>query len=159
MDDTEAMERCIELAALSARAGDHPFGALILLDGKMLAEGENRVITDMDPTGHAEVTAIRRACRTLGRHDLSGSVLYTSAEPCVMCATAIRLTAISRVVFAAPSSGDYGGYSSAYGIMRDGTISRFPPPPEVVAGFLADQSEALWKAVGWPRRPASSSPS
>lgn len=73
MDDTEAMERCIELAALSAKAGDHPFGALIVLDGKILAEGENRVFTDMDPTAHAEITAIRRATRILGRHDLSGA--------------------------------------------------------------------------------------
>lgn len=156
MDDTEAMERCIELAALSAKAGDHPFGALIVLDGKILAEGENRVFTDMDPTAHAEITAIRRATRILGRHDLSGSVLYTSAEPCVMCATAIRLTGISRVVFAAKSSSDYGGYSSAYGIIRDATIDRFPPPPEVVAGLLAERSEALWKEIGWPRRPQPS---
>lgn len=156
MDDAQAMERCIELAAISAQAGDHPFGALITLDGELLAEGENRVMTDMDPTGHAEVTAIRRACRALGRLDLSDCTLYTSAEPCVICGTTIRLTGISRVVFAARSSGDYGSHSSAYAILVDPKITRFPPPPEVIPGFLAERSEELWRTLGWPRRPPQS---
>lgn len=151
MNDTQAIERCIELAAASARQGNHPFGSVILLDGAILAEGENRVITDMDPTAHAEVVAIRNACRALGQQDLSACWLYTSCEPCWICSTTIRLTGIRRVVFATRSPGDYGGYYSAHPILRVEGVARFGSPPEVVPGLLADRSDALWREVGWPR--------
>src|SRR5262245_14845424 len=119
MDDVQAMERCVELAAEAARRGDHPFGALIMRDGAIVAEGANLVITDLDPTAHGEVMAIRRACQTLGTQDLAGCTLYTSAEPCWICSTAIRVTGISRVVFGVRSGTDTGGYSSRYPILSD----------------------------------------
>ena len=150
MDDGQLIERCIELAAISAKKGNHPFGALIVHEGQIIGEGENLVFTDMDPSAHAEVVAVRNACRTLGRHNLAGSTLYTSAEPCLICSTVIRLTGISRVVFAAPASGAYGGYSSIYPILLDRTIERFGQAPEVVPELLADRSLALWKEIGWP---------
>ena len=150
MNDVEAIERCIELAAISARRGNHPFGSLILRDGELLAEGENLVVTDMDPTGHAEIVAIRNACRALGVQDLTGTTLYTSAEPCMICSTVIRLLRVKRVVFAAKSTTDYGGYSSKHPILCVADVARFGSPPEVVPGLLADRSEALWKELGWP---------
>jgi tRNA(Arg) A34 adenosine deaminase TadA len=153
MDDAQLIERCIELARLAAGHGNHPFGALIVHEGRVIAEGENRVFTELDPSAHAEVVAVRGACRALGGQDLSGCTLYTSAEPCLICSTVVRLTGISRVVFAAPASGAYGGYSSIYPILRDTTIARFGQPPEVVPEFLAERSLALWRELGWPPPP------
>lgn len=150
MDDAQLIERCIELAGISAQKGNHPFGALIVHEGQIIAEGENRVFTEMDPSAHAEVVAVRGACRSLGRQTLAGCTLYTSAEPCLICSTVVRLTGISRVVFAAPASGAYGGYSSIYPILRDTTIARFGLVPEVVPELLADRSIALWHELGWP---------
>jgi tRNA(Arg) A34 adenosine deaminase TadA len=150
MNDAEAIERCIELAAESAHRGNHPFGALLLRDGQLIAEGDNRVLTDMDPTGHAEVVAIRNAWRALGALELADCTLYSSCEPCMICSTVIRLARIPRVVFAAHATSDYGGYSSKHPILRIDDIERFGPPPAVVAGLLADRSLALWAQLGWP---------
>ena len=153
MNDEQAIERCIELALQAAERGDHPFGALILRDGIIVAEGPNLVMTDMDPTAHGEVVAIRRACQALGRQELADCTLYTSAEPCWICSTAIRVTRIGRVVFAARSGTDTGGYSSRFPILTTADVTRFGPPPEVVAGLLADRAEALWTQINWERRP------
>ncbi len=150
MDDNQAMERCIELARVAARRGDHPFGSLIVRDGEVLADGSNAVETEVDPTAHAETLAIRRACRALGRIDLSGGTIYASGEPCWMCSTVIRDVGISRVVFAASSRWATGGSSSSFAILREGGSDRFGPPPEVVGGLLADRVEALLAELGWP---------
>ncbi len=77
-----------------------PFGAVIAKDGKVLAEGWNQVTSHNDPTAHAEVVAIRRACKTLGRFDLKGCVLYASCEPCPMCLAAAYWARVDHVVFA-----------------------------------------------------------
>ena len=152
MDDTQAIERCIELARAAVGRGNHPFGSVIVRAGEIVAEGENSVVTDLDPTAHAEVAAIRNACRALGRLDLSDCTLYTSCEPCWICSTAIRETGIRRVVFAARGRST-GGYFSAHPILRDSEIDRFGPPPEIVPGLLTDRSEALLAEVGW-RKPS-----
>ncbi len=150
MDDVRAMERCIELARAALDKGNGPFGSVIVRDGQILAEGENSVNTDLDPTAHAEAVAIRNACRAVGSLDLAGTTLYTSCEPCWICSTAIRQTRIARVVIAAMASG-IGGVTSPYPILRDDTILRFGPPPEMEQGVLADRSEALLAEAGVPR--------
>jgi guanine deaminase len=142
------MARSIELARLSAEHGSHPFGCVITLGGELLAESENTVVTALDPTGHAEIAAIRKACLARGSLDLSGCTLYTSCEPCWMCSTAIRRTGISRVVFALTSVSGGGGYSSEFPIL---TTVAFPgPAPDVTTGFMDKESQAIWTAVGWP---------
>ncbi len=152
MNDLEAMARSIELARLSAEHGSHPFGCLITsATGELVAEAENTVVTDVDPTAHAEIAAIRKACRALGTMDLSGCTLYTSCEPCWMCSTVIRRTGIARVVFALTSVTRSGGYSSEFPILTAPNLSGLGPPPEIVAGLMADKSMAVWKAVNWPR--------
>ena len=78
-----------------------PFGAVIVKDGQVLAACGNRVLADHDPTAHAEITAIREACRRLGTHDLSGAVLYTSCMCCPMCYAAACWARISKVYYAA----------------------------------------------------------
>lgn len=77
-----------------------PFGAVVVLDGQVVAEGWNQVTSTNDPTAHAEVVAIRRACTALGRFDLKGATLYTSCEPCPMCLSAAYWARLDAVVFA-----------------------------------------------------------
>jgi tRNA(Arg) A34 adenosine deaminase TadA len=97
------MRRAIELSeqALHEKTG-RPFGAVIVKNGVIIAEGINRVLPEHDPTWHAEIHVIREACRVLKTHDLTGCTLYASSEPCLMCAFAISLARIDEVVFGAP---------------------------------------------------------
>ena len=150
MDDEQAMARAINLARAAAERGDQPYGSVILLDGRIAGEGENRTVTDSDPTAHAEVEAIRRACRALGRNALAGATLYASGEPCWMCAAAIRATRIARVVYAVPSFWGTGGDTSVFPILGAHDITGLGTPPEVVAGVLADRMRAVYTEVGWP---------
>src|ERR1700722_11328851 len=145
------MERSIELARASAENGSHPFGCVITSGGVLGAESENTVVTDLDPTGHAEIAAIRKACRARGSLDLSDCTLYTSCEPCWMCSTAIRRIGIARVVFALTSPNRSGGYSSEYPILSASDLKGLGPPPQIVTGFMEAQSQAVWTAVRWPR--------
>lgn len=95
------MKRAIELARFHMLKGDGgPFGAVIVKDGKIIAEGWNRVTSTNDPTAHAEVCAIREACGKLQNFDLSGAELYTSCEPCPMCLSAVYWARLSRVFYA-----------------------------------------------------------
>ncbi len=97
--DHQAMRRAIALSCASVAAGGGPFGAVVVKDGVVIAEGANRVVPDADPTAHAEVVALRAACAALGTHDLAGAVLYTSCEPCPMCLSAAWWARVSAVVF------------------------------------------------------------
>ena len=99
--DDRFLARAIELAATGSRRGDGgPFGAVIVRDGEIIAEGWNRVVASHDPTAHAEITAIRGACKRLGQFHLPGAVLYASSEPCPMCLSAAYWARIERIVFA-----------------------------------------------------------
>ncbi len=95
------MRQAIELAIDNVRRGGGPFGALVVKDGVVVATGTNQVTRLNDPTAHAEVVAIREACRVLGSFQLAGCDLYTSCEPCPMCLGAIYWARPSRVFFAA----------------------------------------------------------
>jgi tRNA(Arg) A34 adenosine deaminase TadA len=79
------------------RAGGGPFGAVIARDGRIIAEGANRVTLDRDPTAHAEMVAIRTACTALGSFSLAGCEIYTSCEPCPMCLGAIYWARLGRI--------------------------------------------------------------
>lgn len=95
------LKQAIELAKSSVSQGGGPFGAVIVKDGRIIGEGNNRVTLLNDPTAHAEVRAIREACSNIENFDLTGSTLYASCEPCPMCFAAIYWARIGRVVFAA----------------------------------------------------------
>lgn len=95
------MARAIQLSIDSVRAGEGgPFGAVIVREGKIIAEGVNRVTSSNDPTAHAEVLAIRQACEALGVFELKDCELYTSCEPCPMCLGAIYWARLSQIYFA-----------------------------------------------------------
>lgn len=95
------MSRAIELAMENVRAGrGGPFAAVVVKDGKIIAEGANCVTSENDPTAHAEIVAIRHACRVLGSFQLTGCEIYSSCEPCPMCLGAIYWARPARVYFA-----------------------------------------------------------
>jgi guanine deaminase len=99
--DAVFLERAIMLAVENVADSGGPFGAVIVRDGIVLSEGQNRVTATLDPTAHAEVEAIRAACRSIGSFSLDGATLYTSCEPCPLCLSAALWARIDRVVFAA----------------------------------------------------------
>jgi len=98
--DEAFMRRAIGLSLSSLRSpGGGPFGAVVVKDGKLVAEGFNQVAAHNDPTAHAEVVAIRRACQALETFDLTGCDIYTSCEPCPMCLSAIYWSRIGRIYY------------------------------------------------------------
>ena len=101
MTHQDFMRHAVRLSAEKMRAGlGGPFGAVVVKDGKIIAEGFNRVTSDNDPTAHAEVTAIRNACQELATFSLAGCVIYTSCEPCPMCLSAIYWARLDKIYFA-----------------------------------------------------------
>ncbi|MBF1384184.1 nucleoside deaminase [Prevotella aurantiaca] len=100
MMNEELMRRAIELSENSVRNGGGPFGAVIAKNGEIVAEGSNKVTIDNDPTAHAEVCTIRKACQKLNTFDLSGCVIYTSCEPCPMCLGAIYWAHLDKIYYA-----------------------------------------------------------
>jgi guanine deaminase len=103
--DNPFMARAIRLSIENVNSGrGGPFGAVIVRDDDVVAEGANQVTSTKDPTAHAEILAIRAACATLGAFDLHGCEIYTSCEPCPMCLGAIYWARLSRVYFANTSA-------------------------------------------------------
>lgn len=100
MTKEELMQRAIELSIKSVRNGGGPFGAVIAREGEIIAEGSNGVTIYNDPTAHAEVTAIRKACEKWGTFDLTGCEIYTSCEPCPMCLGAIYWAHLDKIYYA-----------------------------------------------------------
>ena len=96
----EFMSRAIELSIESANKGTGPFGAVIVKDNKIISEGFNMVTSTNDPTSHAEISAIRNACKNLNNFSLKGYELYTTCEPCSMCLSAIYWARIDKIYYA-----------------------------------------------------------
>ena len=102
LDPRHLMSRAIELAGEGMQSGaGGPFGAVIAREGRIVAEGVNRVTSSHDPTAHAEIVAIREACRALGGFSLAGCEIYSSCEPCPMCLSAICWARLDRLTYAA----------------------------------------------------------
>lgn len=99
MTKEELMREAIRLSVENVKNGGGPFGAVIARDGEIIAAGVNRVTSENDPTAHAEVSAIRAACKTLGTFGLQGCEIYTSCEPCPMCLSAIYWARLDRMYY------------------------------------------------------------
>lgn len=110
LTDLEAMGEALALARAAGEAGEVPIGAVALFEGKVVGRGANRREADRDPTGHAELHAIQQAAATLGRWRLAGVTLVVTLEPCAMCAGAMVLARIDRLVYGAtdPKAGAVG---------------------------------------------------
>ena len=99
-EDRAFMRMAIELSIENIDHGGGPFGAVVVRNGHVVAKGANRVVANNDPTAHAEVVAIRNACRELETFDLEGCTIYASCEPCPMCLSAIYWAGIKRICYA-----------------------------------------------------------
>ncbi len=99
MDRAKFMQEAIDLSIESVKSGGGPFGAVIVKDGEVISKASNSVTLTDDPTAHAEVNAIRAACKTLKRFSLEGCELYTSCEPCPMCLSAAYWARVSKIYY------------------------------------------------------------
>lgn len=135
------MRRCLELARAAHADGDAPVGSVITRDGRIVSEGVEAVRATGDVTAHAEMAALRAACATLGR-DLSGCVLYTTVEPCVMCAYAIRLARIELVVAGTRSPASAGAVDGP-AVLADPEMLPTRPLVALLRGVLEDECRAL----------------
>lgn len=134
------MRTALSLATDAAATGEVPVGAVIIgPQGELLASGINTRETHCDPTGHAEVVAIRAAAEHLGQWRLEGCTLYVTLEPCTMCAGAIVGARVRRLVFGAFDH-KAGAVGSLWDVVRDRRLNH---RPEVVSGVLAAESTAL----------------
>jgi tRNA(adenine34) deaminase len=138
----EYIRRCIELARRALVTSDAPAGALVVLNDRIIAEGIECVRSRRDVTGHAEIEAVRAACERLDSLNLTGCTLYTSVEPCMMCAYATRLPRISRVVAGARSTDAACGLNG-WRVLTSGDILPDRPPPSVIRDVLSRECDAL----------------
>jgi tRNA(adenine34) deaminase len=139
MTDTEAMHEAIAEAHTAEAKGEVPVGAIVLLDGKVIGHGNNRVIRDNDPTAHAEIIAMRNAAKHLHNYRLTGCTLVVTLEPCAMCAGAILHARIGRLVYAA-SDPKAGACGSVLEVMNHPRLNH---RVEVVPGVLAEECGAM----------------
>ena len=143
------MGSALTLAAAAGAAGEIPVGALVVApDGTVLGSGANTREATSDPTGHAEVVALRQAGAALGDWQLTGCTLVVTLEPCTMCAGALVLARVARVVFGAwdPKAGAVG---SLWDVVRDRRLNH---RPEVVGGVREAECGALLEAFFSARR-------
>jgi tRNA(Arg) A34 adenosine deaminase TadA len=147
----ETMRRAIELARSGMeRDRGGPFGALVVKDGRVVGEGCNEVTSTCDPTAHAEIVAIRDACRRLATFDLSGCEIFASCEPCPMCLAAILWARIGRVTWAGTrEDAAEAGFDDARFYEE---IARAPEQRTLPSGtLLRDEARALFRA--WLAKP------
>ena len=146
--DVASMQAALAEAGIAATDGEVPVGAVVVVGGEIVATGHNRSICDSDPSGHAEIVALRAAAESLGNYRLANATLYVTLEPCVMCVGAIVHARVNRVVF-----GAYDAKAGALGSAADLSDSkalnhRF----EINGGLLANDCSALLQAFFQARR-------
>ncbi len=142
--DEQYMRMAIEKAKEGVANGQTPFGACIVKDGTVVSCVHNVVWQTTDITAHAEVHAIREACKTLDTVDLSGCVIYSTCEPCPMCFSAIHWARISKIVYGTSiSDAENVGFNELH--ISNNTMKNLGNSPvEVVGGFLRDESQELF---------------
>ena len=138
-DDDHWMRRALDLAMQAVRGGEVPVGAVVVRGGVEIGAGANAPIRDADPTAHAEINAIRAASRATGNYRLTGTTLYATMEPCVMCAGAIVHARIERVVYGAADE-RWGGAGSVFDVLGCGRLNH---RPVIRGGVLAGESAHL----------------
>ena len=137
--DQVFLQVALALAREAEQAGEVPVGAVVVLHGQIIGRGRNQPIQDHDPTAHAEIIAMRQAAHTLGNYRIEGGSLYTTLEPCVMCAGALVGARIRRLVFGARDL-RFGGVRSKFRIADSELLNH---RVEVVEGVLAAECTEL----------------
>ena len=151
-DDLKWMEYCLVLARRAYEVGEVPVGAVVVRDGELISEALNHREADQTVLGHAEILALKLACEKLGSWRLTGCTLYTSLEPCVMCAGAIIQSRVSDLVYGASDS--KGGAQSLFQLFD---APQHNHHVQHHAGVLADESSQLLKKFFSERRKKSNS--
>jgi len=148
-DDLDFLRACIAEARAAERDGEVPIGAILTLNGEIIARGQNRVLRDHDPTAHAEIVALRHAARTLAKlSPARGCTLYVTLEPCSMCAGAILHARVSRLVYAAPDP-KAGACGSVLSVLNHPQLNH---QVKLSSGLLADEAGELLTAFFRSRR-------
>ena len=142
------MQAALAQARLAAQAGEVPIGAVLVHNGSILAQGQNRVLRDLDPTAHAEIVSLRSGAKQLGNYRLNGCTLYVTLEPCAMCAGAVIHARLDRIVYAAadPKAGAAG---SVLGVLNHPQLNH---QMVVDQGILAEESSELLRSFFRERR-------
>lgn len=148
MDDHEYMGLALLEAQKAYDIGEVPIGAVLVMDGEVVAAAHNMRETWHDATAHAELIAVREACRLLGRWRLTGATLYVTIEPCPMCAGSLVLSRIDRLVY---GSADYkaGAVESVFNIVQNDALNH---RMEVTSGVRAEECTAIMKQFFRERR-------
>jgi len=133
------MRRAIELARRAEEAAEVPVGAVVVLEGRIIGEGWNRPISSRDPVSHAEIGALRAAASSIGNYRLPNTTLYVTLEPCVMCAGALVIARVERLVFAARDV-RFGGVRSKFRLADSDLLNH---RVRIEEGLLAAESGEL----------------
>ncbi|MFG6449482.1 tRNA adenosine(34) deaminase TadA [Roseateles sp. BYS180W] len=149
--DEAAMQLALQQAQAAWQAGEVPVGAVLTLNGEVVATGFNRPITTHDPTAHAEIVALREGAQRLGNYRLPQCELFVTLEPCAMCAMALMHARVKRVVFAAPDP-KTGVAGSVLDLFAQSQLNHHT---HVCGGLLADTSAALLRQFFAERRAAA----
>ena len=153
-DHHHFMGICLAESRKALDEGNVPVGSVIVRGGEVVGVGRNTVNSTLDPTAHAEIVAIRDACRNLGTTDLSGCTCYTAMEPCPMCGWAIRAANIRQLVLGARHAGlkriEYGNYSV------EALLAMTKQSLDIVTGIRVAECEAV--RLSWPGHAASLRP-
>jgi tRNA(adenine34) deaminase len=148
LTDEDYIRLALDEARKAERAGEVPVGAVVVLEGRVVAQGANRAIRDSDPTAHAEMVAVRTAAQALGNYRLGGATLYVTLEPCAMCAGAIVQARIARLVYGADDP-KAGAIRSCFALLDHPKLNH---RVEVTAGVLAEECAGLLQAFFAARR-------
>jgi tRNA(adenine34) deaminase len=146
MSDLDFMQVALSEAAAAGAAGEVPIGAVVVLEGQIIARSGNRTIRDNDPTGHAEIVALREAARARGNYRLGGAVIYVTLEPCIMCAGAMIQARIARLVYGADDPKG-GAARTCFRVFSDPQLNhQLEFTPEVLAAESASLLQAFFAA-------------
>lgn len=132
------MQLALEQARQAEEAGEVPVGALVIKDGVIVGQGQNRNLRDNDPTAHAEIVALRQASATLGNHRLTGCQVFATIEPCAMCAGAMIHARIARLIYGAADA-KAGAVSSVLQVVNHPRLNH---KMEVVGGVMGEECSA-----------------
>jgi tRNA(adenine34) deaminase len=148
ISNTEAMQAALDEARMAAESGEVPIGAVVVREGEIIAQGQNRVLRDVDPTAHAEIVTMRAAAAVIRNYRLNGCTLFVTLEPCAMCAGAMIHARLDRLVFAAadPKAGACG---SVLPVLNHPKLNH---QMQVEQGLLAEESAELLRGFFRERR-------
>jgi tRNA(adenine34) deaminase len=136
------MRRCLDLAVTARDQGNTAVGSVVVFDGTIIGEGAETLPVGSSITGHAEILACQKALDATGRRDLAGAVVYSTAEPCFMCAYAIRRLRVDLVVYGVETP-VIGGITSVHPILTDPALNDWRQASEVLGGVMREECEKL----------------